>query len=91
MTQKFVNYQTMVSYLARNPNATSQQMIETLASQAQTIVCGVSVDDIFDLESDVSYLTPIQKEAALEFYQRWFDWTACHEDLQKAVDAIKNK
>ena len=93
MTQKFVNYQTMVSYLVRNPNATAQEAIETLATKAQTIVCGVDVDDIYELDFDVNDLTPDltpdQQEAVLELYQRRFDWTACHQDLQDAVDTIR--
>jgi hypothetical protein len=90
MAQKFLDYDYLIEYCARNPDHDLQQVLAEMAEHSMPIVCGVGLDDIDDVIKDEDEeLTPEQQEAALDLYAKRFDWVPCHDDLREAIDAVR--
>jgi hypothetical protein len=94
MAQNFVEYEVLAKFVADNPFASAEELLQLALAQAKPIVCGVGLDDISDVtsdrnEDDEPELTFDQKEAALELYASRFDWVPCHDELREAIDDVR--
>jgi hypothetical protein len=94
MAQQFVEYEVLAKFVADNPFASAEELLQLALAQAMPIVCGVGLDDISDVTSDHAEedepdLTLDQKEEALDLYASRFDWIPCHNELREAIDDVR--